>query len=125
MVEELSKQDRVAVPSWFSLDTKLGSLAIHLTQSQAFGAEVYITEAGIPDQQCDEETERKVRPQRLLSLSLCLSSRLHGANRCLSAHRSTSGNTSCALCSQNIRGRRSRLRTETTRKQRWERRRFP
>ena len=36
----------MSVPSWFSVDTKLGSLAIHLTQSQAFDAEVYTTEAG-------------------------------------------------------------------------------
>eukprot|EP01051_Picozoa_sp_SAG22_P011120 SAG22_NODE_1046_length_5865_cov_4.719910_5_plen_97_part_00 len=64
VVDGLGLKDRVAVPSWFSLDTKLGSLTIHLTQSQCFEAEVYITEAGIPggyDGLEDlEETEQKV-----------------------------------------------------------------
>jgi WD repeat-containing protein 48 len=40
---------RVAAPAWFTVDTRLGCLAIHLDCPGAFAAEAYANELGVPD----------------------------------------------------------------------------
>ena len=57
VVGTLDQKDRVNVPSWFSLDTKLGSLTIHLTHPRCFDADVYVAEAGIPEVDDDKDSE--------------------------------------------------------------------
>lgn len=44
---KLSDDDKVQVPSWFSAETKLGSLAIHLKAPQCFETVVYACDAGL------------------------------------------------------------------------------
>ena len=43
----LADEDTISVPSWFSCETKVGSLTVHLTASQCFDSIVYADEAGI------------------------------------------------------------------------------
>ena len=44
---ELSAKEKVQVPSWFTAETKLGSLAIHLKAPQCFESVVYACDAGL------------------------------------------------------------------------------
>lgn len=56
--EQYAKEhDReVSVPSWFTVDIRLGSLAIHMVKKYVFSAEIYAVDAGLT---CDSE-ETKV-----------------------------------------------------------------
>lgn len=48
----------MAIPNWFSLDTKLGSISVHLDYSQCFNAVVYAQDAGL-DFRADPTSPRK------------------------------------------------------------------
>lgn len=45
---KLSEKEKVQVPSWFTAETKLGSLAIHLKAPQCFESVVYACDGGLP-----------------------------------------------------------------------------
>lgn len=55
---KLSDNDKVLVPSWFSAETKLGSLAVHLKAPQCFDSVIYACDAGLGPG--DEEQEEPV-----------------------------------------------------------------
>lgn len=44
LVKELSEQ--VWVPNWFSMDTKIGSIMVHLNDSHCFNVETYVSDLG-------------------------------------------------------------------------------
>lgn len=44
----LQIEGEAAVPAWCSVDTKIGSLMVYISQDRAFDAEVYVDEAGVP-----------------------------------------------------------------------------
>jgi hypothetical protein len=47
--------EMLAIPNWFSIQTKLGSIEVVLDLSNCFTAEVYAIDAGFPDAQPDEK----------------------------------------------------------------------
>ncbi len=53
-IESVAKSNdvEVSIPSWFSVDIRLGSLTIHLVKKYVFGAEIYAVDAGL---QADSE----------------------------------------------------------------------
>jgi hypothetical protein len=53
--EELTEM--VSLPNWFSVDTKTGSIAVHLDFPQCFSAEVYAGDAGLEVPVEDEEIQ--------------------------------------------------------------------
>eukprot|EP01103_Thecamoeba_quadrilineata_P010291 TRINITY_DN2175_c0_g1_i3.p1 TRINITY_DN2175_c0_g1~~TRINITY_DN2175_c0_g1_i3.p1 ORF type:complete len:453 (-),score=74.68 TRINITY_DN2175_c0_g1_i3:54-1412(-) len=55
-IEEKSEQlfEMVSIPNWFSLDTKTGSITVHLDNPQCFNAEAYANDAGLSVTQNDE-----------------------------------------------------------------------
>eukprot|EP00252_Welwitschia_mirabilis_P010612 TRINITY_DN2397_c0_g1_i1.p1 TRINITY_DN2397_c0_g1~~TRINITY_DN2397_c0_g1_i1.p1 ORF type:complete len:753 (+),score=154.85 TRINITY_DN2397_c0_g1_i1:499-2757(+) len=40
--------ERVSIPAWFTMDTRLGSMSIHLEPPQCFSAEMYAVDLNIP-----------------------------------------------------------------------------
>lgn len=53
-IEEVAKanDEEVSVPAWFTVDIRLGSLAVHMVKKYVFAAEVYAVDAGL-----DAETD--------------------------------------------------------------------
>eukprot|EP00180_Rhodochaete_pulchella_P000050 Plantae.Rhodophyta-Rhodochaete_pulchella.ctg10324.p1 GENE.Plantae.Rhodophyta-Rhodochaete_pulchella.ctg10324~~Plantae.Rhodophyta-Rhodochaete_pulchella.ctg10324.p1 ORF type:complete len:348 (-),score=49.90 Plantae.Rhodophyta-Rhodochaete_pulchella.ctg10324:629-1591(-) len=53
-LDEIAKllEEEVVVPSWFSVDISLGSVAVRLDRTSCFNAEIYAVDAGL---QCDNE----------------------------------------------------------------------
>ncbi|CAN1167976.1 WD repeat-containing protein 48 [Linum perenne] len=47
--------EMVSVPSWFTMDTRLGCLSVHLENPQCFLAEMYSTDLCIPDKAEDDK----------------------------------------------------------------------
>ncbi|XP_060182610.1 uncharacterized protein LOC132612343 [Lycium barbarum] len=47
--------EMVSIPAWFTVDTKLGSLAVHLDTPQCFSAEMYSTDLNIPGKPEDDK----------------------------------------------------------------------
>ena len=50
------------IASWASVETKMGSLTVHLTESTCFDAEVYADEAGFTDASTFPEEHRSASP---------------------------------------------------------------
>lgn len=46
---------QVSIPAWFTVDTKLGGLAIHLDTPQCFSAEMYSVDLNIPGKPEDDK----------------------------------------------------------------------
>lgn len=61
--EELTEM--VSLPTWFTVDTKTGSIAVHLDFPQCFSAEVYAGDAGMDAPPEDEETQSMFCARRL------------------------------------------------------------
>ncbi|KAL8136334.1 hypothetical protein V2J09_002335, partial [Rumex salicifolius] len=47
--------EMVSIPPWFTVDTRLGSLSIHLETPQCFSAEMYSADLGIPGKPEDDK----------------------------------------------------------------------
>lgn len=39
---------QVSVPAWFTMDTRLGSISVHLDTPQCFSAEMYAVDLHVP-----------------------------------------------------------------------------
>lgn len=46
---------QVSIPAWFTVDTRLGSLSVHLDTPQCFSAEMYSQELNIVDKPEDDK----------------------------------------------------------------------
>jgi len=46
---------QVSIPGWFTVDTRLGSLSVHLDTPQCFSAEMYSQELNIVDKPEDDK----------------------------------------------------------------------
>lgn len=46
---------QVSIPAWFTVDTRLGSLSVHLDTPQCFAAEMYSQELNIVDKPEDDK----------------------------------------------------------------------
>lgn len=46
---------QVSIPSWFTADTRLGSLSIHLDTPQCFSAEMYSADLNISEKAEDDK----------------------------------------------------------------------
>ena len=66
LLENESLNPDVVVPSWFTCNTRSGSLAITLSPSSAFNAEAYASDLGIADAAPDERRNLGVEIIRLL-----------------------------------------------------------
>jgi WD repeat-containing protein 48 len=66
LLENESLNPDVVVPSWFTCNTRSGSLAITLSPSSAFNAEAYASDLGIADAAPDERRNLGVETIRLL-----------------------------------------------------------
>lgn len=62
---------QVSVPSWFTMDTRLGSISVHLDTPQCFSAEMYAVDLGVPN----ASEELKVESPFLSNMDLCLGNR--------------------------------------------------
>jgi WD repeat-containing protein 48 len=49
----------VSVPAWFTMDTRLGSISVHLDTPQCFSAEMYAADLHVPG--ASEELKVNVR----------------------------------------------------------------
>ncbi|KAM3340959.1 hypothetical protein P3S68_028594 [Capsicum galapagoense] len=45
----------VSIPAWFTVDTRLGSLAVHLDMPQCFSDEMYSADLNIPGKPEDDK----------------------------------------------------------------------
>lgn len=50
---------QVSVPAWFTMDTRLGSMSVHLDTPQCFSAEMYAVDLNVPN--ASEELKVSVR----------------------------------------------------------------
>ncbi|KAJ7538291.1 hypothetical protein O6H91_11G042000 [Diphasiastrum complanatum] len=66
--EEKEKElfEMVSVPAWFTIDTRLGSISVHLDTPQCFGAEIYAVDLQVTG--ASEETKLNLGQQTLRGL---------------------------------------------------------
>lgn len=60
------------IASWGNVETKMGSLTVHLTESTCFDAEVYADEANFPDASAFPEEHRSTSSKVILIIGLIL-----------------------------------------------------
>jgi WD repeat-containing protein 48 len=49
---------QVSIPAWFTVDTRLGSLSVHLDTPQCFSAEMYSADLNIAGKPEDDKVKR-------------------------------------------------------------------
>jgi len=57
---------QVSIPAWFTVDTRLGSLSVHLDTPQCFSAEMYSADLNIAGKPDDDKVHPSCLPSMIL-----------------------------------------------------------
>ena len=63
---------QVSIPAWFTADTRLGSLSIHLDTPQCFSAEMYSADLNITEKAEDDKVHISYACLGTLPFVLCM-----------------------------------------------------